>query len=74
MNEPNKLLEDEKIIEIAIYYEEKGKEIGEEIGYRKVALNMLKKNIDLNFIAEVTNLEIHDVKKLQKHRIWISPN
>ncbi|GAA4059066.1 hypothetical protein GCM10022410_02820 [Amphibacillus indicireducens] len=69
MNEPNKLLEDEKIIEIAIYYEEKGKEIGEEIGYRKVALNMLKKNIDLNFIAEVTNLEIHDVKKLQKHCI-----
>ena len=74
MNEPNKLLEDEKIIEIAIYYEEKGKEIGEEIGYRKVALNMLKKNIDLNFIAEVTNLEIHYVKKLQKHCIWISPN
>ena len=66
MAEVNKLPEPDKIFEIPISYEEKGKEIGEEIGVRKVAGEMLKKELDLNLIAEVTHLSIEELQKLKQ--------
>ena len=43
MDEVSKLPEADQVFEIPISYEEKGKEIGKEIGVRKVAVEMLKK-------------------------------
>ena len=62
MDEVNKLPEADKIFEIPISYEEKGK----EIGVRKVAVEMLKKDVDLNFIAEVTHLDIDEIVVLKQ--------
>jgi len=53
MDEVSKLPEADQIFEIPISYEEKGKEIGKEIGVRKVAVEMLKKDVDPNFICSL---------------------
>ena len=78
MDKVSKRPEADKIFEIPISYEEKGKEIGEEIGkeigkaigeeigVRKVAVKMLRKNVDLDFIAEVTQLDIEEIKKMKQ--------
>ena len=74
MNEVNKLPEADKIFEIPISYEEKGKEIGKEIGrkegsaiaMRNVVVEMLRKDLDLNFIAEITHLDIKEIKDIQQ--------
>ena len=78
MDEVRKLPEADQVFEIPISYEEKGKEIGKEIGkkigkkegtaigVRKVAVEMLKKDVDLNFIAEVTHLDIDEIVVLKQ--------
>ena len=66
MDEVRKLPEADQVFEIPISYEEKGKEIGKEIGVRKVAVEMLKKNVDPNFIAEVTHLDIDEIVVLKQ--------
>ena len=62
MNEVDKLPEADKIFELTVSYEEKGKEIGKQ----EVAIEMLKKELDLNLIAEVTHLSIEDLQILKR--------
>ena len=62
MHEIDKLPEADKIFELTVSYEERGK----EIGVRKVAGEMLKKELDLNLIAEVTHLSIEELQKLKQ--------
>lgn len=74
MEEVEKMPDAEKVLELPISYEErgiaKGKEIGKEIGEvqekRKVALEMLKKELSVDLIAEVTKLEKREIDKLRK--------
>ena len=74
MDEVIKLPEADKIFEIPISYEEKGKVIGKEIGrkegsaiaMRNVVVEMLRKDLDLNFIAEITHLDIKEIKDIQQ--------
>ncbi|RDW17535.1 transposase [Oceanobacillus arenosus] len=69
MAEVEKLPEAEKIMEIPISYEEKGKEIGrkegEEIGVKKVVMEMLKKGLSMDLIAEVTHMDVQEIKELK---------
>ena len=62
MKEIEKLPEADKIFEIPISYEEKGKEIGK----KEVAMEMLKKGLNIDFIAEVTHLDIEEIVKLKE--------
>ncbi|WP_206207824.1 transposase [Virgibacillus profundi] len=66
MAEVEKLPEAEKIMEIPISYEEKGKEIGEAIGVKKVAIEMLKKGLNMDLIVEVTHMDIEEIKELKE--------
>lgn len=70
MKEIEDLPEAEKILEIPISYEEKGKElgkeIGKEIGKKEVAMEMLKKGLDVNLIAEVTHLKREEIEGLKE--------
>ena len=45
---------------------EEGLEKGRSEGTIKIALNMLRKKLELSFIAEVTGLSENEVKKLKK--------
>ncbi|MGY0691481.1 Rpn family recombination-promoting nuclease/putative transposase [Virgibacillus sp. FSP13] len=60
----------DKILELPISYEErgieKGKEIGEQSGVKKVAREMLKKGLSVELIAEVTHLEKGEIQRLAK--------
>ena len=47
-------------------YFNKGIEQGVEKGVKDTAINMLKKKIDINFISEVTELDLESIKKLQE--------
>ena len=58
MKEIEELPEVERILEIPISYEEKGKEIGK----KEVAMEMLRKGLDINLIAEVTYLDKEEIK------------
>lgn len=66
--------EAEKILEIPISYEEKGKEIGKElgkkigkeIGIKEVVMKMLRKGVNVEFIAEVTHLDMEEIEELRK--------
>lgn len=62
MKEIEKLPEAEKIFEIPISYEEKGKEKGK----KEVAIEMLKKGLNIDLIAEVTHLDIEEIEKLKE--------
>ncbi|HHU20686.1 MAG TPA: hypothetical protein GXZ58_10845 [Bacilli bacterium] len=68
MDEVNKLPEADKIFEIPISYEEKeiGRKEGSAIAMRNVVVEMLRKDLDLNFIAEITHLDIEEIKDIQK--------
>lgn len=86
MAEVKKLPEADKIFEIPISYEEKGKEIGREegkkegkiegkregkkegeaIAMKKVAMEMLKKGLNIDLIADVTHLDIEEIKNLKE--------
>ncbi|RDW17550.1 transposase [Oceanobacillus arenosus] len=61
MAEVEKLPEAEKIMEIPISYEEKGKEIGR----KEVAIEMLKKGLSIDLIVEVTHMDVKKIKKLK---------
>lgn len=67
MAEIDKLPEEEKIniMDLPISYEEKGKEIGKEIGKKEVAVEMLKKGLDMELISDVTHLKLDEIKKLK---------
>nr|WP_240510259.1 hypothetical protein [Virgibacillus profundi] len=62
MAEVEKLPEAEKIKEIPISYEEKGKEIGR----KEVAIEMLKKGLNMDLIVEVTHMDIEEIKELKE--------
>lgn len=62
MDEVNKLPEADKIFEIPISYEEKGKEIEK----KEMIIEMLRKDVDLNFIAEVAHLDFKEIKKIKQ--------
>ncbi|WP_199794657.1 Rpn family recombination-promoting nuclease/putative transposase [Lentibacillus sp. Marseille-P4043] len=78
MKEIKQMDDAEKILELPISYEErgieKGKKIGEQIGkergeqsgIKKVAREMLKKGLSIEFIAEVTYLEKSEIQRLAK--------
>ena len=70
MNEVNKLPEAEKIFEIPISYEEKGKEIGRQVGsaiaMKKATIKMLNEELDIQLIAKVTGLDIKEIKEIQQ--------
>ncbi|GIN57252.1 hypothetical protein J8TS2_15710 [Lederbergia ruris] len=72
MNEINYMDEAEriKIMEIPISYEEKGiekgKEIGEKSGKRKVAVEMLKEGLSSELIVKVTKLKKEEIEELKK--------
>ena len=71
MDEIKHMDEADKIMEIPISYEEKGMkkgiEKGKGIGVREVALEMLKRGLTVEFLAEVTNLERKEIEELRKH-------
>lgn len=62
MEEIRNLPEAEKILEIPISYEEKGKEIGK----KEVAMEMLKKGLGVELISDVTHLKIQEIEELKK--------
>ena len=74
MKEVEKLPEAEKIMELPISYEEKGIKKGKEIGkkegeaqgVKKVAIEMLRKGLAVELIAEVTHMNIDEIKKIKE--------
>lgn len=54
--------EAEWIKELPISYEEKGKAKAK----KEVAMEMLRKGLDMDLIAEVTHLDMKDVEKLKE--------
>ncbi|MEI3611374.1 hypothetical protein [Pseudogracilibacillus sp. SO30301A] len=70
MDEARRLDEADEILEIPISYEERGKkkglEEGLERGKKEVALELLKKGLDIDLIVEATKLSLDEIKKLQK--------
>lgn len=74
MDEIKELPEADKILEIPISYEEKGKEIGmkigkevgKEIGKKEVAFEMLKEGLSLEFISKMTKISLEEIEKLKK--------
>ena len=57
--------EKEAVMQTMTSWEEKGLEQGLKAATRTIALNMLKKNLMLETIAEVTGLTIAEVQALQ---------
>ncbi len=62
MEEVEKLPEADEIMKLPISYEEKGREEGK----KEVALEMLKKDLDVKLISEVTGLGIGEIKRLNE--------
>ncbi len=56
----------EKIMEIPISHEEKGKEIGKEIATKNIARNMIIEGASVEFIKKVTNLSVDKILSLKK--------
>ncbi len=85
MKQAKRLNNADEILEIPISYEEigkeKGKEIGKEIGKKigkelgreetqnKIALNMLKKGLDIDVIIETTMLNADEVEQLKRQLV-----
>ena len=42
-----------------------GREEGEKLGRLATAKNMLKNNVDIDLISELTGLEVEEIKSLQ---------
>ena len=70
MKEIRDLPEAEKILEIPISYEEKGKELGRKEGrlegVKQVAKEMIKEGASLEFISKVTKLTMEELEKMKK--------
>src|SRR5699024_708292 len=62
MDEVSKLPEADKIFEIPISYEEKGKEIGK----KEMVIEMLKEGMDLKLIEKVSHLDIEEIETLKE--------
>jgi predicted transposase YdaD len=62
MEEVEKLPDADEIMKLPISYEEKGRKEGK----REVALEMLKKDLDVKLISEVTGLGIGEIKRLNE--------
>jgi len=58
MEEVEKLPEADEIMKLPISYEERG--------VKKVALEMLRKGTSIDFIAEVTHMDVEEIKKLKE--------
>lgn len=56
----------DRIMEIPISYEERGKEIGREEGIQSVALKMLRKGMAIDLIVEVTALPKKEIEALKQ--------
>ncbi|MFD1361212.1 Rpn family recombination-promoting nuclease/putative transposase [Lentibacillus salinarum] len=71
--ELGKMEDGEKVMELTISYEEKGKKEGrkegriegEQAAKQEVAVEMLRKGVSIEFIAEVTHLEQVEIEKLR---------
>lgn len=70
MEEARKLDHADEILELPISYEEKGKEIGKEIGRkeekRQIALKLLRENVDDELIMKVTQLNKEEIEQLKQ--------
>lgn len=70
MEEIQNLPDAEKIMELPISYEERGKKIGrqegKQEGKQEVAFQMLKKDLPLDLIVEVTQIDRHEIERLRK--------
>lgn len=82
MEEIKQLDNADKIMELPISYEERGiakgkeigekvgkeigREIGKQIGIKEVALEMLRKGMSVELIAEVTHLEKEEIERLRE--------
>jgi predicted transposase YdaD len=55
----------EVLMTLAEQFREEGKQEGEAYTVKKIALEMLKKGSDIDFIAEVNQLETKEIKKLK---------
>ena len=78
MNRARKLEDAEEILEIPISYEEKGKQKGlkegkregkregKKEGKKEVALELLKRGLDIDFIMETTKLSLDEIEQLKK--------
>ena len=70
----NNTKKDANMNNIFEFYRRKGKQEGEQRGEkrgkqeekRSIALNMLKKNMPVELVSEITELSIEDIKKLQR--------
>ena len=69
-DEIKRMDEADKIMEIPISYEEKGKKIGEKVGKEKgikeVAIKMLKEGSSIEFITKVTGLYQEEIEALKE--------
>ncbi|TRM10725.1 hypothetical protein FH966_02770 [Lentibacillus cibarius] len=74
MKEVKKSPDVEKIMELPISYEEKGKEKGKEIGkeigkekaIKEMALAMISEGASIAFIAKVTQLSKEEIERLRQ--------
>lgn len=74
MKEARQFDDADEILEIPISYEERGKkrgleeglEKGLERGKKEVALELLKKGLDINLIMEATKLSLDEIEQLKK--------
>ena len=66
MEEVEKLPDAVRLKDLPISYEEKGKKKGEAQAKKEVALEMLRKGTGIDFIAEVTHMDIEEIQKLKR--------
>jgi len=66
MEEVEKLPEAELLKDLPISYEEKGKKKGEAQAKKEIAMEMLRKGTGIDFIAEVTHMNVKEIKKLKE--------
>ncbi|WP_325053268.1 transposase [Lentibacillus cibarius] len=66
MKEVKKSPDVEKIMELPISYEEKGKEKGKEKAIKEMALAMISEGASTAFIAKVTQLSEEEIDRLRQ--------
>ncbi len=66
MKEVKKSPDVEKIMELPISYEEKGKEKGKEKAIKEMALAMISEGASPAFIAKVTQLSEEEIERLRQ--------
>jgi predicted transposase YdaD len=66
MGEVEKLPEAELLKHLPISYEEKGKKKGEAKAKKEIAMEMLRKGLAVELIAEVTHMDSEEIRKLKE--------